>query len=774
MDVLGPRRLCGQACKGRVKVSETVQRVVVHLGCRARKGVVVVRAGGYHALTGFCRYPGTDLLGFDLGCYAPEQPGACPLGANATLKATGQPSFTSRVEYLGGPWQGLYTKRPSTGGALDAFCFYQGQDIFGNTLSRGTANPDPAADGGNAEALAALCLATPGCLAFNTQQYLKRTADLAAVKPLTAVFPNPGQGLYIRATLPAPLGELPRPPPPSPQPPAPVGEFALSSFCPYPGQDIVGFNISCGLPAAQGGCARGRTVSRSQLLGLAAACTSTPGCLAFTSDGWLKSEGVEALHPPPISYMTEPLQGAYVLRPKVLRYATESFCFYPGRDLPAAGSDAAGSVLPLLDADEGDAAAPGASLLFRNAQALAQVCLETPECLAFTTAAEFRTDGDSGALVTNTTKFRTAREGTYIRAVLPAPRDNTLCALVQPGGRVRCIGSGYVMAGTSRTANGSYVNLGTNTGPVTRYVPADMGDALPYVNLGANVTASHVSVGQYVTCAVVQPAGRVKCWGNNVNSNQGDSPDEVGDNMPAINLGTNVSASSVAVGYGHICAITETTKRVKCWGSWDTLGYPTIPYRAANAPSDMGDNLPYLNFGKNVTEVTQLVAGELYACALVQPGGRVQCWGRGEYGVTGTAGGSLYFDHVDGDNSPFVDLGTNVTVTQLAGGQEHVCALTTAGRVKCWGLAVLGYGDAGGFYQQKSPGAMGDARAYVDLGPSTDVASVAAIAAMPNGACALVQPGNRVKCWGLAPDNNIYGDAPGEMGAALPFQDMRL
>lgn len=39
---------------------------------------------GYHALTGFCRYPGTDLLGFDLGCYAPEQPGACPLGANAT------------------------------------------------------------------------------------------------------------------------------------------------------------------------------------------------------------------------------------------------------------------------------------------------------------------------------------------------------------------------------------------------------------------------------------------------------------------------------------------------------------------------------------------------------------------------------------------------------------------------------------------------------------------------------------------------------------------
>ncbi|KAG2424450.1 hypothetical protein HXX76_014503 [Chlamydomonas incerta] len=770
---------------------------------------------GYTALTGFCRYPGTDIPGYDLGCYTP-QPGACPLGANATsatlqaaaeacqanpgchaytsdgwLKATGQLSFASRVEYLGGPGQGLYTKRPSTGSVLDSFCFYQSQDIFGNTLSRGTAHPDAWADGANAPDLAALCLATPGCLGFNTQQYLKRSADLALVKPLPAVFPNPGQGLYIRATLPA-------------------REFALTSFCPYPGQDIVGSNISCGLPAAQGGCGRGRAVSRAQLLGLAGACASTPGCLAFTSDGWLKSEGAEALHPPPVSYMTGPLQGAYVLRPKVLRYATDAFCFYPGRDVPPGGP-----ALLLLDADEADA---GTSLLFRNAQALAQMCLQASDCLAFTTAAQFRSDADAGALVPNATKFGTAREGTYIRAVLPAPMDQTLCAVVQPGGRVRCIGSGMVMGGSSASVNGSYINLGTNTGPVkmvashvmaqhacavfesgkmkcwgagsegrlglgdtaTRNTPDAMGDALPYVNLGTNTTVSHVAIGQYSACAVVQPGGRVKCWGANINNwmmplvgSQADSAGEVGDNMPAISLGSNVSASSVAVGYSHVCAIiTEPTKGVKCWGGWDTLGYPSLPSRAANVPSNMGDSLPYLNFGKNVTEATQVVAGELYVCALLQPGGRVQCWGRGQYGATGNDGANLGYDHVDGAASPFVNVGTNVTVTQLAGGQEHVCALTNTGRVKCWGLAVLGYGQARGVFPGNTPGTMGDNRPYVDLGP--DVAAVSSIAALPNGACALVQPGSRIKCWGPAPDYVTYGDAPGEMGTALPVQNMRL
>ncbi|KAG2427710.1 hypothetical protein HYH02_014541 [Chlamydomonas schloesseri] len=740
---------------------------------------------GYYALTGFCRYPATDIPGFDLGCYTAAEPtAACPLGANATsatlhaaaeacaatpgcqaftsdgwLKATGLQSFTTPVEYLGGPWQGLYVKRPSTGSPLDAFCFYQSQDIFGNTLSRSAVLPDYAADGGNAEALAALCLATPGCLAFNTQQYLKRTADLSLLRRLTSVFPNPGQGTYVRATLSA-------------------REYALSSFCPYPGQDIVGFDIRCGLAAAQGGCARNRTVDRIQLLALAAACSATPACLAFTSEGWLKSVGAEALHPPPISYMTLPLQGVYVLRPRVVRYPTDWFCFYPGRDMPSA------QLLLLLDEEEPDVGYPS----FRNAQALAQVCLESPDCLAFSTATMFTSNGDVTQLVTNTTKFPGARDGTYIRAVLPA-RDN-------------------ILGGSDNWAKGSYVDLGTNNGPVkqlssasygitvcalfesgkmkcwgsnnvgqlglgdtvARRLPAQMGNALKYVDLGANTTVAQVSVGNGATCAVVQPGGRVKCWGGNANNHflpipnvqLGDQPGEMGDTLPAINLGRNATAMAVVTDGFTACAVLEPGNKIKCWG------WPIDTSR----PEQMGDNLPFVNLGSNITEITQLVMGAGFYCALLQPGGRVKCWGGGEYGALGNEAPNNIVP--SGDTTPYVNLGTNVSVVQLAAGDGHVCALTDTGRLKCWG-PIYGYERAYNVRYGNQPGDMGDNRGFIDLGP--DVSRVIAVTTIRLGACALVEPGNRVKCWGpFVPDysKNDVGNQPGEMGANTPVMDLRL
>ncbi|KAG2450326.1 hypothetical protein HYH02_004831 [Chlamydomonas schloesseri] len=558
---------------------------------------------GYYALTGFCRYPGLDILGFDLGCYSPAE-GACPLGTSATsstlhaaaeacaanpgcraftsdgwLKSTGLQSFATKVEYMSDPGQGLFVKRPSTGSPLDAFCFYQSQDIFGNTLFRSSTLPDVSADGRNAENLASLCLGTPGCLAFNTQQYLKRTADLARLKPLPTVFPNPGQGIYVLATLPA-------------------REFALSSFCPYPGQDIVDFNIRCGLPLEQGGCARNRIVDRSQLLALAAACSATPGCLAFNSEGWLKSAGAEALHPPPVSYMTLPLQGAYVLRPRVVRYATDWFCFYPGRDMP-------GEALPLLDEEEPDVGYPS----FRNAQALAQVCLESDECLAFTTRTKFTSNGDVGQLVANATLF--------------------------PG--------------------------------VSRTDPSKMGDALPFVDLGTGITVTQLSMGRIAagtSCALVQPGGRIKCWGYNRyfaipvsegDGNVGAQPGEMGDALPFVNLGTNATAVSVVTNGVSACAVLEPGNKIKCWGTVQNTyqaGYQTI--NAAD-PKQMGDNLPFVNLGSNITQITQLVMGASFYCALVQPGGRVKCWTPvwlpdGKLADRGGSAGQM------GDNTPVMDM----------------------------------------------------------------------------------------------------------------------
>ena len=79
--------------------------------------------------------------------------------------------------------------------------------------------------------------------------------------------------------------------------------------------------------------------------------------------------------------------------------------------------------------------------------------------------------------------------------------------------------------------------------------PSDMGAALPAVDLGTGRTARAVSAGRLHTCAILDD-GSLKCWGDNPVGNlgqgdtvdRGDGPDEMGDDLPAIDLGTDRTA----------------------------------------------------------------------------------------------------------------------------------------------------------------------------------------------------------------------------------------
>jgi hypothetical protein len=134
--------------------------------------------------------------------------------------------------------------------------------------------------------------------------------------------------------------------------------------------------------------------------------------------------------------------------------------------------------------------------------------------------------------------------------------------------------------------------------------PGEMGDALPAVNLGTGRTAVALASGRHHTCARLDN-GAVKCWGNNLEgelglgdkSNRGDGPGEMGDALPTVDLGTGRTAVALTAGGYHTCAPLDNGE-LKCWGA-NFDGQLGLSDRAdrGDGPEEVGDFLPPVDLG---------------------------------------------------------------------------------------------------------------------------------------------------------------------------------
>ncbi len=178
-------------------------------------------------------------------------------------------------------------------------------------------------------------------------------------------------------------------------------------------------------------------------------------------------------------------------------------------------------------------------------------------------------------------------------------------------------------------------------------------------------------------------------------------------------------AASIDLGGTHSCAVTSEGG-VRCWGAngFGQLGDGTNVSRAT--PVDV------VGLESGVTAVS---AGGWHTCALTDAGG-VKCWGSNAWGNLGNGSEEPY------STVPVDAAGLDSGVTAISAGADHVCAVTSGGGVKCWGMNIHG---------ELGDGTTTDRYEPVDVVglPS----AVVSVAAGQIGTCALTD-GDAVLCWG--------------------------
>lgn len=307
----------------------------------------------------------------------------------------------------------------------------------------------------------------------------------------------------------------------------------------------------------------------------------------------------------------------------------------------------------------------------------------------------------------------------------------------------------------------------------TRGDGANEGGAfLPFVNLGALRTAKSIAAGHTHTCAILDN-NKVKCWGANSQGQlglesttiYGNAANQMGDNLPYVNLGTNRTAKSIAAGASHTCAILDDDS-LKCWGlnTYGQLGRNNVT-RAGNTLGSMGDSLAAINLGPGKKAV-KVSAGLDQTCVILDDGG-LKCFGRNNFGQLG-------YDSTDtlGDATgemeilPLVNLGAGATAVHVSAGQSHTCVILNTGSSYCWGLGTTGQlGRNNALTLGKAAGEMNTVMsAAINLG-----FTAALIQASLQRTCAISTLG-QIKCWGIGSNGQLgnggtatVGDFTGEM-----------
>jgi len=272
--------------------------------------------------------------------------------------------------------------------------------------------------------------------------------------------------------------------------------------------------------------------------------------------------------------------------------------------------------------------------------------------------------------------------------------DAHTCALTSVGG-VKCWGAN----GTGQLGDGTEKR---------RFTPVDVS------GLSSGILA--ISAGAAHTCALTSLGG-VKCWGDNYYGQLGDGTTSR-RKTPTDVWGLSSGVIAISAGRLHSCALTSAGG-IKCWG-WNGKGQ-------LGTGTTTDATIPYDVIGLT-SEITSISAGGYHTCALTSVGGAL-CWGWNNNGQLGDSTTTTRLAPTDA-------FGLTSGITAISTGDYHTCARTSGGGALCWGKNNNG---------QLGDGTVTNRATFVNVSGLTS--GVNGIDTGVAHTCALSSTG-RVKCWG--------------------------
>jgi len=261
--------------------------------------------------------------------------------------------------------------------------------------------------------------------------------------------------------------------------------------------------------------------------------------------------------------------------------------------------------------------------------------------------------------------------------------------------------------------------------------------SLPVKVTGIN-DAVQIDGGGFHFCAL-RSSGKISCWGSNAEGQFGDGTKT--DSSVPVDGPTIEGVTQISAGSYDTCALADGA--VKCWGD--------------NAYGKLGDGTETSSLTPvdaiGVTDAVQVFAATHFTCAVMSDG-TAKCWGANHDGQLGV--GVWVFSSA----TPTDVAGVN-NALQATGGLWHGCIRLADGTAKCAGINVAGQLGIGEFSCYQC-GTSNTPLSVKDLAGVTDIASG------NDHTCATTTDGD-VKCWGEnwpgRLGNGINNDASPKVGS---------